>query len=507
MSKQVMLIILDGWGKTSNPLVSGIDQWNTPFYHSLLQTYPNSELQASELAVGLPEGQFGNSEVGHTTLGAWRVLYQDIVKINLAIESWALFLHPLLIKEIAYAKVNSKNIHILGLCSDGGVHSHINHLVALAQLVHRHGAKASFHLFGDGRDTKADSSIGFVSDIIQGICTTNSKISSLIGRYYAMDRDHRRERIHQAYELITSTNGNAPSQLTYDALFAQIQASYAQWITDEFLPGYRTEHFVAIQPWDVVIFANFRSDRGRELTIALTQENLTDHNMYIIPDLHYLTMTRYDESFTGVQVLYDKDNVSDSLGAIIAKANRTQIRIAETEKYPHVTFFFSGGREKPFDGESRILIPSPKVATYDLQPSMGTREITDAIIPILKNKKSDFICLNFAAPDMVGHTGVWEAAIEAGRIVDESLQQIVQAGLEGDYTMIVLADHGNIDQMIQDDGSPHTAHTLARVPCILINWPKDINMVDGSLADIAPTILSLMDIPVPTAMTGKYLLK
>ncbi len=512
MSK-VMLVILDGRGKATDKKVSAIDQWNTPFVSSLYETYPHSELEASELAVGLPKGQVGNSEVWHTTLGAGRVLYQDIVKINLAIETKEFFEHQKLKIAFEYSKSQNKKVHIIGLLSDGWVHSHIDHFKALADTAKKFSCDQTFfHLFSDGRDTDPKSGVQFIKNLDSHLQNSTGKIASIIGRYYAMDRDNRRERVQKAYDLLIKWDWEKVDDIS--SALELVGKNYQEWTTDEFLPPILIDSAGKIETGDVVIFANFRSDRGRELTQALTQsptpkmlESWFDANVMKKLDLHYITMTRYDEEFSGVEVLFEKDNVAQSLGEILEKAGKKQVRIAETEKYPHVTFFFSGGREEPFQWESRILIPSPKVTTYDLQPSMGTREIADAIIPVLENQEADFICLNFAAPDMVGHTGVREAAIEACKVVDESVAKILPIAQKANYTTIIIADHWNSDAMLHPDGSVHTAHTLAKVPCILVS-PQSLEkkLSDWSLADIAPTILDLMNIEKPVEMWWKSLL-
>jgi 2,3-bisphosphoglycerate-independent phosphoglycerate mutase len=504
MSRKVILIILDGWGIAPDTRVSAIDAANTPFMDSLYPKYPNSRLDASGLAVGLPEGQMGNSEVGHMNIGAGRVVYQDLVRINKALEENALDNHPVLNEAFGYALKNNRPVHFIGLVSDGGVHSHIAHLKGLISLAHRKNVKNIFvHAFTDGRDTDPKSGAGFVKDLQQHLQQTTGKIASVIGRYYAMDRDKRWERIKLAYDLLVHGKGTP-----YTDAIQAIEQSYSDGVTDEFIkPAVITENgnpVAVIQPTDVVICFNFRTDRGRQITQVLTQQDFPAYNMNKLP-LYYITLTNYDETFKGVKIVFDKDNLNNTLGEVLAKAGKKQIRIAETEKYPHVTFFFSGGREEPFEGESRILCPSPKVPTYDLKPEMSAYDIKDRIIPELQKGEADFICLNFANPDMVGHTGVFEAAVKACEAVDDCAGQVTQAALQNNYTVLIIADHGNADCMINPDGTPNTAHTTNPVPCILVDKNLKGKLKNGKLGDIAPTILSLMEIPVPSEMTGKVL--
>lgn len=497
-------MILDGWGKSPDPKVSAIAQANTPFVDSLYTQYPNADLLTDGMNVGLPEGQMGNSEVGHMNLGAGRIVYQDLAKINKAVKEDTLKNEDVLKAAFDYAKTNKKPIHFLGLLSDGGVHSHIDHLKALIKAAEESGVEKSFvHAFTDGRDVDPKSGKGFLVDLVNFCSDKKTKLASVIGRYYAMDRDKRWERVKLAYDVVV----NAEGEKTQD-IGQAMQKSYDEGVTDEFikplvLTDALAQPLAKIQPGDVVIFFNFRTDRGRELTQALSQQDFHEQNMHKM-DLYYVTMTNYDESFKGVKVIYDKENIKDTLGEVLSKNGKKQIRIAETEKYPHVTFFFNGGREEPFEGEQRILCPSPKVATYDLQPEMSAYEIRDAIIPELKKGSVDFVCLNFANPDMVGHTGVMSAAIKACETVDECARDVVTAGLENGYSTIVIADHGNCDTMVNPDGSPNTAHTTNPVPLILVD--KDLKEIkDGVLGDIAPTILKLMGVPQPEAMTQKPL--
>lgn len=505
MKKKVILMILDGWGKSPDPKVSAIDNAKTPFIDSLYTNYPNNQLRTDGLNVGLPEGQMGNSEVGHMNLGAGRIVYQDLAKINLAVKNKTINHEKPLIDAFNYAKENNKSVHFLGLVSDGGVHSHTSHLKGLIDATQDHGLKKVFiHAFTDGRDVDPKSGIKYIEDLQNYISNTSAKIASIVGRYYAMDRDKRWERVKLAYDLIV--NGHGKKALNP---VVAIKESYGNNITDEFVEpvaivDQNNTPLATIQNDDVVIFFNFRTDRGRELTEALSQKDFHEQNMHKL-NLYYVTMTNYDDTYENVHVIYDKDNITQTLGEVLEKAGKTQIRIAETEKYPHVTFFFSGGREVPFDGESRILRNSPKVATYDLQPEMSAFELKDALIPELKKEKTDFVCLNFANGDMVGHTGDMQAAIKACEAVDQCVKEVVETALEHHYTTLIIADHGNCETMINPDGSQNTAHTTNPVPIILVDDDK-IAISQGVLADIAPTILELMGIEKPNVMTGKSLL-
>jgi 2,3-bisphosphoglycerate-independent phosphoglycerate mutase len=504
MNKKVILMILDGWGKSPDPKVSAVDNANIPFINSLYTKYPNGSLRTDGLNVGLPEGQMGNSEVGHMNLGAGRIVYQDLVKINLAVQDKTLAKEPALIDAFAYAKANNKKVHLLGLVSNGGVHSHTDHLKGLIDATQDAGLDNVFiHAFTDGRDVDPKSGISFIADVENHIKNTTAKLASIIGRYYAMDRDKRWERVKLAYDLLVNGAGT-PSTNAVDS----IQQNYNEGITDEFIKptvmtADGTTPLAVIEPDDVVIFFNFRTDRGRELTEVLSQFDIHEQNMHKLP-LYFVTLTNYDDTFKDIHVVYDKDNLTETLGEIVSKAGKKQIRIAETEKYPHVTFFFSGGREQPFEGETRILRNSPKVATYDLQPEMSAFELKDALIPEIKKGEVDFVCLNFANGDMVGHTGVFEAAIRACEAVDACVKEVIEAALENNYTTIVIADHGNCETMINPDGSPNTAHTTNPVPIILVD--KDLTFVkDGVLGDIAPTILDLMGIEKPEVMNRQSL--
>jgi 2,3-bisphosphoglycerate-independent phosphoglycerate mutase len=505
MNKKVILMILDGWGKSPDPKVSAIDNAQVPFINSLYSKYPSAQLRTDGLHVGLPEGQMGNSEVGHMNLGAGRIVYQDLAKINLAVKNNTLSKEEELQKAFAYAKEHKVDVHFLGLVSDGGVHSHTSHLRGLIEAANAFGLENTFiHAFTDGRDVDPKSGKQYLSDLSAFLQGTKTKIASIVGRYYAMDRDKRWERVKLAYDLLVNGAGTK----TQDPL-ANIAESYAQGVTDEFIQPLvvvdNVHHPLAqIKENDVVIFFNFRTDRGRELTEALSQRDFHEHNMHKL-NLYYVTLTNYDETYENVHVIYNKDNVTETLGEVIEKAGKKQIRIAETEKYPHVTFFFSGGREEEFTGESRILKNSPKVATYDLQPEMSAYELADALVPELEKETVDFVCLNFANGDMVGHTGVMEAAIKACEAVDACVEKVVTAALAHGYTTLLIADHGNCETMINPDGSPNTAHTTNPVPIIVID-PEIKTIHDGVLGDVAPTILELMGIEKPAVMTQHSLL-
>lgn len=505
MNKKVILMILDGWGKSPDPKVSAIDNAHTPFIDSLYTKYPNASLRTDGLHVGLPEGQMGNSEVGHMNLGAGRIVYQDLAKINLAVQNNTLAQEKVLVDAFKYAKENQKPVHFLGLLSDGGVHSHINHLFGLLDAAKAYDLDQVFvHAFTDGRDVDPKSGIGFIAQLQDHIKNSSAELATVTGRYYAMDRDKRWERVKFAYDAIV----NGIGETSTDAI-QSVQKSYVHEVTDEFIkPIVMTDQNghpkAKIKDGDVVIFFNFRTDRGRQLTQALSQYDFHEQNMHKL-DLYYVTLTNYDDVFKGIKVVFEKDNLTETLGEVLEKHHKKQIRIAETEKYPHVTFFFSGGREVPFDGEKRILRNSPKVATYDLKPEMSAFELRDALIPELKSEEVDFVCLNFANGDMVGHTGVMAAAIKACEAVDIAVKDVVTTALEHGYTTLLIADHGNCETMINPDGSPNTAHTTNPVPIILIdNDLKHIN--DGILGDLAPTILKLMGIPQPKIMTQHSLI-
>lgn len=498
-------MILDGWGKSPDPKVSAIDNANVPFINSLYHDYPSAQLRTDGLNVGLPEGQMGNSEVGHMNLGAGRIVYQDLAKINLAVANHTLAKEQVLVDAFTYAKVNNKKVHFLGLVSDGGVHSHTSHLRGLIDASQTYGLdKVYIHAFTDGRDVDPKSGKGYIQNLQNYIKDTPVKIASIIGRYYSMDRDRRWERIKLAYDLMVNGIGSKSSDPV-----AAMEASYQNEVTDEFvnpvvMVDEINEPLATIQDDDVVIFFNFRTDRGRELTEVLSQFDCHEQNMHKL-NLYYVTLTNYDETYQNVKVVYNKDNITETLGEVLEKAGKKQIRIAETEKYPHVTFFFSGGRELPFEGESRILRNSPKVATYDLKPEMSAFELKDALVPELYKGEVDFVCLNFANGDMVGHTGIMSAAIEACEAVDACAKEVIEAALANNYTTIVIADHGNCETMVNPDGSPNTAHTTNPVPIILVD--KDLKTIkDGVLGDIAPTILELMGIAQPAAMSCHSLL-
>ena len=504
MNKKVILMILDGWGKSPNPKVSAIDNANTPFVDSLYKKYPNANLLTDGMNVGLPEGQMGNSEVGHMNLGAGRIVYQDLAKINRAIKENTLKNEKTLKEAFKYANEHSKPVHFLGLLSDGGVHSHTSHLRGLIEAGHSAGVQKMYvHAFTDGRDVDPKSGKKYLQKLEEFCSDKNTYLATVIGRYYAMDRDKRWERVKSAYDLLVHSKGSK-SKTVSEAL----EKSYEEGVSDEFIkPIVLTddsgEAVAKIEEGDVVIFFNFRTDRGRELTEMLSQSDFEEQNTQKLK-LHYVTLTKYDDSFKGVHVVYDKDNIEDTLGEILAENGKKQIRIAETEKYPHVTFFFNGGREIPFDGEQRILRPSPKVATYDLQPEMSAFEIRDAIIPELEKGEVDFVCLNFANPDMVGHTGDMNAAIKACETVDSCAESVITVAQENEYSVIVIADHGNCETMINPDGSPNTAHTTNPVPLILVD--KELKSIkDGVLGDIAPTILKMMGVTQPKLMTCKPL--
>lgn len=495
-------MILDGWGKSPDPEVSAIDNANTPFIDNLYIKYPNAQLRTDGLHVGLPEGQMGNSEVGHMNLGAGRIVYQDLAKINLAIENDTLKDEKVLIDALKYASDHNKNVHFLGLLSDGGVHAHTSHLRGFIDEANKAGVHSFVHAFTDGRDVDPKSGKGYVTKLENYIAGTNTKLASVTGRYYAMDRDSRWERVQLAYNALVNGVGTKTSSAT-----TSIQENYDADITDEFIkPLIITDNdqpVATIKKDDVVIFFNFRTDRGRELTEMLNQKDFPEYNTEKI-DLYYVTITNYSNAFKGIKVIFNKENITETLGEVLEKANKTQIRIAETEKYPHVTFFFSGGREAPFSGESRILKNSPKVATYDLKPEMSAFELTDALVSELEKENTDFVCLNFANGDMVGHTGSMPAAIKACEAVDTCVEKVVTTGLNHGYTTLLIADHGNCETMINPDGSPHTAHTTNPVPFILVD--NELTAIkDGVLGDIAPTILKLMGVAQPAAMTQEAL--
>lgn len=501
MAQKTLLMILDGWGNAPDPKVSALDQANTPYIDSLYKNYASNTLRTDGTHVGLPEGQMGNSEVGHMNLGAGRIVYQDLAKINLAVSNNSLRNEKVLTDSLEYAQKEGKKVHLLGLLSDGGVHSHINHLEGLLDIIDDYKLpQAYLHAFTDGRDVDPQSGKGFVKQIETKLQGKQTVFASLIGRYYAMDRDQRWERVKLAYDLLVHGKGTPSSDFE-----KSLQLSYEEGITDEFIkPLLKTNTNAQLEQGDVVLFFNFRTDRGRELTQVLSQQAFPEFDMYPL-DLYYVTLTNYDESFKGVKVVFDKDNLQDTLGEVLAKAGKTQVRIAETEKYPHVTFFFNGGREIPFEGEERILCPSPKVATYDLKPEMSAFDVRDAIVEKIENDPPDFICLNFANPDMVGHTGDLQAAIKACEAVDSCAKTVLEAALKQGYASLVIADHGNCETMINPDGTPNTAHTTNPVPVILVDTEKK-KIKSGILGDIAPTVLDLMEVDQPETMTQHSLL-
>jgi 2,3-bisphosphoglycerate-independent phosphoglycerate mutase len=500
MNKKVILMILDGWGKSPDPKVSAIDNAHTPYIDALYKNYPNAALRTDGLNVGLPEGQMGNSEVGHMNLGAGRIVYQELTRINLAVKNNTLKDEQVLVDAFDYANKNNKKVHFLGLLSDGGVHSHINHLKGLLTAAKDNGLEDVFvHAFTDGRDVDPKAGVGYVQDLQQHMSKTVGEIATVTGRYYAMDRDNRWERVKLAYDVIVNGIGE-PTDNIVDSL----KKNYANDVTDEFIKPLVAAKNGTVDENDVIIFFNFRTDRGRELTNMLSQNDFPEYNTKKLP-LYYVTMTNYDDSFKGIKVIFNKDNITDTLGEVLAKAGKKQIRIAETEKYPHVTFFFSGGQEAPFEGESRILRNSPKVATYDLKPEMSAYELTDALVEDLKKQDADFVCLNFANGDMVGHTGMMDAAIKACEAVDICVKKVIETGLQNGYSTLLIADHGNCETMINPDGSPHTAHTTNPVPIILIDSDlKEIH--DGVLGDVAPTILKMIGVEQPKTMTRNSLI-
>lgn len=497
---------MDGWGLGKVASADAIQNAKTPFVSSLYSKYPNTTLVTCGEAVGLPDGQMGNSEVGHLNLGAGRIVYQELQRINVAVRDGSFAKNEVLLNAIRFAKKNNKPLHLLGLVSNGGVHSHINHLKAITDVCKKENLGEVFiHAFTDGRDCDPKSGLGFMKELQEHLNSSVGKIASVSGRYYAMDRDKRWERIKLAYDALV----NGVGEKATDAIEA-IENSYSKNVTDEFIKptvivAEDQQPLAKIKDGDVAICFNFRTDRCREITQVLTQIDLPDHDMKKL-SLNYTTMTEYDKTYKDVNVIFETDNLNNTLGEILEQYGLKQIRIAETEKYPHVSFFFSGGREKPFDGEKRIMIASPKVATYDLKPEMSAYEVTDALLPEIKNKIVDFICLNFANADMVGHTGVWEAAIKAVETVDKCVSQIITTGLENGYTTFLTADHGNSDYMINEDGSPNTAHTMNPVPFFIIDNEWKGKIKPGKLGDIAPTILTMMQLPIPKEMTGEILI-
>jgi len=504
--KKAILLIMDGWGLGKTKSADAIQNARTPFVNSLYKKYPNSTLVTCGELVGLPDGQMGNSEVGHLNLGAGRIVYQDLQRINVAIRDGEFYQNKILLDTIRYAKLFNKPLHLLGLVSDGGVHSHINHLKAIVSLCKTEELNNVFiHAFTDGRDTDPKSGLGFIHDLQNHLNETTGTIATVSGRYYAMDRDKRWERVKLAYDALV--NGTGEKALSAELA---IEANYANDVTDEFIKptvliGNDQAPIATIKEGDVVLCFNFRTDRCREITDVLSQTDMPGYGMKKL-SLEYTTMSEYDKTFNKVRVIFETDNLVNTLGEILSQQHKTQIRIAETEKYPHVSFFFSGGREIPFEGERRIMIPSPKVATYDLQPEMSAEELTNAIVPEIEKESADFICLNYANADMVGHTGIWQAAIKAVETVDHCVERVVTAALDHGYAVFLLADHGNADYMINEDGTPNTAHTLNLVPLFVIDKEWNGKLKPGKLGDIAPTILTIMKLPIPAQMTGDVLI-
>ncbi len=503
MAKKALLMILDGWGIGNHSKGDVIFNTPTPYWDYLMSTYPNSQLQASGENVGLPDGQMGNSEVGHLNIGAGRVVYQDLVKINKACQDGSILKNPEIINAFSYARDNGKAIHFMGLTSNGGVHSSLDHLYALCDIAKEYGLdKVYIHCFMDGRDTDPRSGKGFIEELQAHCSKSAGKIASIIGRYYAMDRDKRWERVKEAYDLLVNGIGKKSHNMV-----EAMQESYDADVTDEFVkPIVNADVDGTIKDGDAVIFFNYRNDRAKELTTVLTQHDMPEAGMHIIPGLQYYCMTPYDASFTGVHILFDKENVNNTLGEYLSSLDKKQLHIAETEKYAHVTFFFNGGREAPYDGEERILVASPKVATYDLKPEMSAYEVKDKLVEAIKSQEYDFIVVNYANGDMVGHTGVYEAIEKAVKAVDECVKDTVEAAKAADYEVIIIADHGNADNAINADGTPNTAHSLNPVPCIYVTSRADAHVENGRLADVAPTILKIMGIAQPEEMTGHALI-
>ena len=504
MSKKALLMILDGWGIGDQGKDDVIFNTPTPYWDYLVKTYPHSQLQASGENVGLPDGQMGNSEVGHLNIGAGRVVYQDLVKINLACRDNSIMKNPEIVSAFTYAKENGKNIHFMGLTSDGGVHSSLDHLFKLCDISKEYGIENTYvHCFMDGRDTDPKSGKGFIEQLEAHCAKSAGKIASIIGRYYAMDRDKRWERVKEAYDLLVNGVGKKASDMVQ-----AMQESYDEGITDEFIkPIVNANVDGTIKEGDVVIFFNYRNDRAKELTVVLTQQDMPEAGMHTIPGLQYYCMTPYDASFKGVHILFDKENVMNTLGEYLAAKGLKQLHIAETEKYAHVTFFFNGGRETPYENEDRILVPSPKVATYDLKPEMSAYELKDKLVAAINENKYDFIVVNYANGDMVGHTGIYEAIEKAVVAVDACVKETVEAAKAQGYEAIIIADHGNADHALNEDGTPNTAHSLNPVPCVYVTENKNAKVENGRLADVAPTILKIMGLEVPAEMNGKVLIK
>ena len=504
MSKKALLMILDGWGLGDQKKDDVIFNTPTPYWDYLMNTYPHSQLQASGENVGLPDGQMGNSEVGHLNIGAGRVVYQDLVKINRACADNSILKNPEIVAAFSYAKENGKNVHFMGLTSNGGVHSSLVHLFKLCDIAKEYNIDNTFiHCFMDGRDTDPKSGKGFIEELSAHCEKSAGKIASIIGRYYAMDRDKRWERVKEAYDLLVKGEGKKAADMVQ-----AMQESYDEGVTDEFIKPIVNANFDGtIKEGDVVIFFNYRNDRAKELTVVLTQQDMPEAGMRTIPGLQYYCMTPYDASFKGVHILFDKENVSNTLGEYLAAKGLNQLHIAETEKYAHVTFFFNGGRETPYDNEDRILVPSPKVSTYDLKPEMSAYEVKDKLVAAINENKYDFIVVNFANGDMVGHTGIYEAIEKAVVAVDACVKDVIEAAKARDYEAIIIADHGNADHALNEDGTPNTAHSLNPVPCVYVTENKAAKVEDGRLADVAPTILKIMGLEAPAEMNGNVLIK
>ena len=504
MSKKALLMILDGWGLGDQKKDDVIFNTPTPYWDYLMNTYPHSQLQASGENVGLPDGQMGNSEVGHLNIGAGRVVYQDLVKINRACADNSILKNPEIISAFSYAKENGKNVHFMGLTSNGGVHSSLVHLFKLCDIAKEYNIDNTFiHCFMDGRDTDPKSGKGFIEELSAHCEKSAGKIASIIGRYYAMDRDKRWERVKEAYDLLVNGEGKKATDMVQ-----AMQESYDEGVTDEFIkPIVNANVDGTIKEGDVVIFFNYRNDRAKELTVVLTQQDMPEAGMHTIPGLQYYCMTPYDASFKGVHILFDKENVANTLGEYLSAKGMSQLHIAETEKYAHVTFFFNGGRETPYDNEDRILVPSPKVATYDLKPEMSAYEVKDKLVAAINENKYDFIVVNFANGDMVGHTGIYEAIEKAVVAVDACVKDVIEAAKAQDYEAIIIADHGNADHALNEDGTPNTAHSLNPVPCVYVTENKAAKVENGRLADVAPTILKIMGLEVPAEMDGSVLIK
>lgn len=503
MKKKALLVILDGWGIGDKGKEDVIYNTATPYWDYLVETYPHSQLQASGEFVGLPDGQMGNSEVGHLNIGAGRVVFQDLVKINKACQDNSILENPEVKSAFSYAKHNNKNIHFMGLTSDGGVHSSLDHLFKLCDISKEYGIENTFiHCFMDGRDTDPKSGKGFIEQLENHCAKSAGKVASIIGRYFAMDRDKRWERVKESYDLLVNGIGKKATSMV-----AAVEESYAEGITDEFIKPVVNANFDGtIKEGDVVIFFNYRNDRAKELTTVLTQQDMPEAGMKTVPNLQYYCMTPYDSSFKGVHILFDKENVQNTLGEFLSSNGNSQLHIAETEKYAHVTFFFNGGRESAFAKEDRILVPSPKVATYDLQPEMSAFEVKDKLVDAIKADKYDFIVVNYANGDMVGHTGVYSAIEKAVVTVDACLKETIEAAKATGYEAIIIADHGNADNAVNNDGSPNTAHSLNPVPFVYVTENKSAEVKNGKLADVAPSILKIMGIDAPKEMTGDALI-